>query len=122
MNCTLKANFMVLELYQYFNAKNKNAEGTIMRTPHRKLGTQQWVNTRPPSLLFRRGGQVNNCNIVKMFFNARVDKLQPVSQIWPATGLCVGGKPRTAFTFLNGWKEKSKEYFMNYIQFKFQCL
>lgn len=58
---------MVLELYQYFNAKNKNAEGT-MRAPYRKLGTQQWVNTWHPSLLFRRGGQVNNCNIVKMFF------------------------------------------------------
>lgn len=65
MNCTLKANFMVLELYQYFNAKNKNAEGTIMRAPYRKLGTQQRVNTRHPSLVFTRGGQVNNCNIVK---------------------------------------------------------
>ena len=118
----LKANFMVLELYQYFNAKNKNAEGAIMRAPYRKLGTQQWVNTQHPSLLFRRRGQVNNCNIVKMFFKAGVDKLQPVSQIWPAVRLCVGGKPRTAFTFLNGWKEKSKEYFMNYMQFKFQCL
>lgn len=51
-----------------------------------------------------------------------VSKLWSTAQIWPTTYFCMRDELRTAFTFLNSWKNKSKEeYFVthkSYMKFK----
>lgn len=43
---------------------------------------------------------------------ARIGKLRPVGQIWPAAYFCTAHELKMVFIFLNSWKTSKEDYFM----------